>query len=143
MMLKEPSKKQIHMANLIHEHFGVPTPEEFSARAYWGYISKYYSEMVEHIKGVHAYNKRIRISQQDSIDRQERWRRQREADWVAIHAKSAWPEYVLDGGQLPSWLSQENPDDFRRYLRSLGYQSSAERCAEHEENMRFGLTGQL
>lgn len=141
---KEPTKKQIRAANMIFEHFGYPKPDEFSTQAYWHYIHDHYAELVKYVKAARERGRRWCDAQQDSVQSQRRQKEQREADWRAVHIHAdAWAESILDGAQLPSWFAEEDPAEYRRHLRSLGFQSSAERRAEHEENIRFGLDGIL
>ena len=130
-----PSEAQQNAAQIISRVLRIDLPQEFSAKAYWGYISQHMAESKKR-------SRRQRLTPPRVDPAKQRWRAQREADWEATHiSSSVFAQRVLDGESLPpSWVHC-SVDEYRRQLRSLGCKSSLEIELEKERARNSGWSG--
>lgn len=135
--VKPPSDKQKNAAEIISRVLNIPLPKTFSAAAYWQFISKNMERSKRAYKGWVNSPRYVNTAKSE-------YYAQKEADWQATHLNSStWAKGVLDGRiSLPSWMQDRSPSEYRRHLRSLGYQSTLEDKldAERERNW-YGLEG--
>lgn len=118
--MREPSEKQVKYAKKMCKWTGVELPEEYSAQAYWKYISenveKYKCERAraqiraEHQKEEIAYDKRKKLA----------WKKQKDSDWAALNIdSSAFFECVSKGEyNLPSWMPKKEENFDNTYFES-------------------------
>ncbi len=136
-----PSEAQQNSARIISEVLGIPLPKEFSAKAYWLYISEHMTESKQRVQQRRSALRAYAADQKRRDERMAKWRAQREADWEATHLDAGvHAQRVLDGGLPPSWVNM-SPDAYRRQLRSLGFKSSVEEELEKERERNSGWSG--
>lgn len=129
-----PSPRQVQTANVIADTLHVPLPDEFSARAYWEFTNRNIAASRAAAKSRRTSGRALGATRSDA-----RRSAQREADWEATHLSTeCHATRVLDGEVgAPSWWHGSD-GEYRRHLRGLGFESSAERAAHDRENQDWG-----